>query len=821
MWNEEVEDFPAFPNSVEQSRNARWEQEPGSREEQVESDEEDDTIAPSMSADRISSHGSRELEAKWAGFDPTWIGFTRVPGRDEFRQPLTEVGQYHCTVLLDGDTSQEDSANRIASTPHSLRAHETPDARRSAARTGDLHRRVLETTSKVRQPHDGRFVTPMRKGSYSNLVGSTPANFQTPHPGVNVAAANVVPASPYPFPVGTTARPRPTPAAMSGKVAGLRRKDLERARSASVSTGEGSDSRCSGGSNAKREISEREAWRELKAAVMQSARKTQNESFRRSSLVSDIEPHGVGELRRSVGTSLSYTAPTAHKVVSFRLSPRVLTAGSSRHHLLSGESPSRKALDPVLDTTPPHDAHSASSSPSPPGSSGDLRGADVDNILGPREHVSRRKQLAKRKSARQLLLKAQHRETPTRTARPASPLLAKAFNNLSVDAHDTDKQGEMQASDSDESPAEQRSAVLRDYFTQQRESTPQGVWRAPPEKTSAPQPAAHHVVAHLKRQGGLRRRDSHEMLSQYRMGINPDDVVNLDQQPVATDKVEVGTKRHLQRHTSLAKIDVLRANSSMTLRHESNLSSPSLPSLPDAFSNGTTNMSSSAESSTSDVSLARTSKSADTAFKKRTSVVPFRARENIPFVRVSTSPPKAVRSRAMVASLQSPSPPSPPRSLRVPPAQPPASRKKAVHVAEKKPPKDEGLAAAADSPKAASRAKAWSRPALLKRASSYLSRAGGEAKRENAAAAAAPKATSSTRPSPVKRDAPASPALRHHAQAGAKAPTHNLSSASATQQETSPTLSKLHARYDHLQAEIKQIENRLSNMRGHLSAETG
>lgn len=95
---------------------------------------------------------------------------------------------------------------------------------------------------------------------------STPARPMAPGIAASVPPSQVPP-SPYPFPQAALVVPTPAPIPAPSRWAppSLRPSKMDH----SV----GSDTRCSGGSNAKREVSESEAWREMMRAVQQSARK--------------------------------------------------------------------------------------------------------------------------------------------------------------------------------------------------------------------------------------------------------------------------------------------------------------------------------------------------------------------------------------------------------------------------------------------------------------------------------------------------------------------------------------------------------------------
>lgn len=133
-------------------------------------------------------------------------------------------------------------------------------------RKKSLQRRALEMSSRMATPGEGRFVTPSRKTSMPNIASAF-AGQQAP----------MVPASPYPFPVAARATPGTLDRRRGGSYAVAAIPSLravsQSPHSSSAAGSMGSESRCSGGSNAKRDVSENEAMEQLVQAVAQSARK--------------------------------------------------------------------------------------------------------------------------------------------------------------------------------------------------------------------------------------------------------------------------------------------------------------------------------------------------------------------------------------------------------------------------------------------------------------------------------------------------------------------------------------------------------------------
>lgn len=666
-WTAYPDEINVFPNSVEISRAMKSPSDDHGMQEVSVNDEvdRDATLTESIASDRTAV-GETDMETKWGYFDPTWMGFSFVPRQDAFHSDAGQNSVQHVSFadsvdIVDDNKEVHHSHLPVTSTPLPKRGHVT-----------NLHRHVLETARKTSY---SPFVTPMRATTSSDQL----SQFRTPYPS-HVGSDG--PNSPYPFPVATSARPKATPGPRGITV--LKRNDLDRARSASVESGEGSDSRCSGGTNAKREISEREAWRELKAAVMQSARKGRR---------AEVNISRFRDSREGGSSDMSF--PRDRHLSNRRVSFEPMEKPSLSRLASNRLRPSRP-LNPLLDTTPPHESDQyLRDSSSPAASTG-----PADN-----QYVTR-PSLGKRKSARQLLLKAQHKDTPTRTVRPKSPLLTESFHKLNLEREWRwrNQLADVQSPGSDDSPLEQHQSSLspQDYFGKQRESTPLGHELASPVH----QPVTHNIISKLKRQGTLRRRDSRETLSQYRMGINPDDQFYLESQPAS---------KTLSRPKSMAKLDI-QPQVTLTLHREANASSPSLPSLPDAFTS--------------------------TREKER--------RESHPHSRAS----------------QGGAPPLQPRVNEAYVSQPPTLQKQ-------------------EKTDISRTNKAWSRPALLKRASSYLSRSSGEMKRETVSVG-------------LVRDEPSRRHVVH----------------------TSDDANNLYARYDDLQKELQQVEYRLQSVKGRLRMNT-
>lgn len=757
IWSADADDFPAFPNSVEHSRvaiqlNSSASRETGSTDTLVDT-------ASTSSGQIQAEHGS--ALSQWSRFDPTWIGFSFVPHQHAF-SPAPPAPEAHLSLdllsspvaLVDSSLSREQqgmslSPRQLTSTPPShLKSGSAQDTNRSALGSrASLHRNAVQAASRMRNvaPYDGRFVTPMRKTSSNNVRLAGNDIRETP------AAA---PASPYPFPIATSARrPSKTPATEKR----LRRNDLDRARSASAETGEGSDSRCSGGSNAKRDISEREAWLELKRAVSQSARKGGPKVALRSEADEDRssaegavgatsadESHIPVHVRRKTGGNNS-----ARKIVTFDADPTVRpgnTQSSKLGRLLSDNRTSRKPLEPILDTTPPH--HSGDLSPASSASSSPVSPRTAAFRTYNSDSGTDGQTLTKKKSARQLLLTAQHRETPTKIARTASPMLIEPLSTLTI----TGEPDAIRGRDS----ANLRHPRAASADTQERPS---------PANLEAPLPSA---VAQLKRMNShlMRRRDSHETLSQYRQGINPDEPGRSILADGQTRSPNAGG--NAIRPTSL----VIPPTNPMTLRADGALSSPSLPSFPDAFVDNDGTAYKADNNGVIDPTSAVTKLATPIAQKpgalpQRRSMLPLGQRQDNQ-VNVADAPPLSKLSPTVNAE----------QVLK-------------------------GSADGVDRQQGARAiAKDQHRPSLVKRASSYLS--GNGVDRHIADVSGEAKHVTQLQERESRRGE------------GAPVPTANYAGVSTLAHDMTSVMGSLAWRYDRLQAHINQVEGHLERIKARL-----
>ncbi|GAK68062.1 uncharacterized protein PAN0_035d6294 [Moesziomyces antarcticus] len=443
---------------------------------------------------------------RWSDCDTTFVGFSYLPHRDAFLPPA-DAAPAVSTGDLSTAASFDDLAHKtgaspsiwptstpIASTPfhrgssqasHSLTTLPTPPsfAPSPVAAVEPAGAEARNQHSQPRPPalpfqHPQNFVTPARKPSYMAIHDRFRQLQGQEAPIPEDASANytpAVPSSPYPFPMASAVK---NSHFTGGRKAVLNRRDLERARSATPGGGSvGSDSRQSGGSNAVREISEREAWDEMMAAVQKSVRKKQPAAVVPPTppISSAVKPTGLP--RSSTDPQLSASKPVT-TLPSRRVHPQKAgdNTGSrraSRNALQPLEAP-RQALHPARSGLGDHrssdekhgsvaqsqgDARQAGNgarlvapratfkvvapeSPEPlpaalvPDDSPRAGGLmpnqyalDIDmyDSDGSDDGHAAPRHLRHKKSARQLLIRAQERGTPTKPKRAQSPPLTEAF----------------------------------------------------------------------------------------------------------------------------------------------------------------------------------------------------------------------------------------------------------------------------------------------------------------------------------------------------------------------------------------------------------
>lgn len=441
---------------------------------------------------------------RWSDCDVSFVGFSYLPRRDAFSSAATDetptAGEISTAASLDdlanasgASPSDWPASTPVASTPfhradgqgsQSLTMLPTPPSfapspavpvsaapDSQALGTGQCAIANPSRLSAVPFSQPQGFVTPARKPSYM----ATHERFRQLQgqeaPVLEHASANYTPAvppSPYPFPVASVVR---TSKFTGGSKPALHHRDLDRARSATPGAGSvGSDSRQSGGSNAVREMSEREAWDEMMAAVQKSVRKKQPVARVPATPLATSSTRPAGLHRSSTDPQLSACKPIATQPPRQQQLHAQIQA--SEHQLAS----IRRALQPV-------DAPCQTAEPFEP--AGEVRGEKASattraagalrqhrsrvNLVAPRatfkvtapespqssppprfwqdsprqsqfaldidmydsdasdDSTTARRHLQHKKSARQLLIRAQERGTPTKPQRAQSPPLTDAF----------------------------------------------------------------------------------------------------------------------------------------------------------------------------------------------------------------------------------------------------------------------------------------------------------------------------------------------------------------------------------------------------------
>ena len=444
---------------------------------------------------------------RWSDCDATFIGFSFLPHRDAFMSATDlpesrSPGELSTAASLDELVARTEASPNgwptgtpVASTPfhrggsHSLTMLPTPPSFApspvapiaAAAGTQESESAQRANGHFVRPSalpfaQQQNFVTPARKPSYMamherfrQLQGQEapiPEDAQSHY-------TPAVPASPYPFPMASVAR---TSKFTGGKKTVLQHRNLDRARSATPGGGSvGSDSRQSGGSNAVREMSEREAWDEMMAAVQKSVRKKQP--------VAPVPPTPVtASAVRPTRLPRSSTDPqlSASKPIATQPSQRQQVPGVA-DGVISRRASSRRALQPLdaprqaigqAASAAQHQEEKATSTgqthgalrnrrstanlvapratvkvipPESPGGSpgrGYLHDSPRNGAFPPSQYAldidmydsdgsddssAGRRHLRHKKSARQLLIRAQERGTPTKPKRAQSPPLTEAF----------------------------------------------------------------------------------------------------------------------------------------------------------------------------------------------------------------------------------------------------------------------------------------------------------------------------------------------------------------------------------------------------------
>lgn len=425
MYDGPLDQFPAFPDSVNNSPVAsasgppQLVRTPAPARLALSPVKEHDMSPPSWPS---SAGEPPAAPADWADVDTHFLGFSFLPSADAFATTRTEPTAAAVSAAVPPQLQpQPHQAEPLASTPmrnsHIATqalpeisplpalwgaAEPTPQESTPApTATGSLplQRRALEASRRSRASGagSGAWKTPLR----------TPAVY-SPSPAAAGAAPSgagaSTPASPYPFPV---AAPRGAPVHRTPRMPSSRLGG----------SALGADSRFSGGSTRKRNLSEQQAWAQMMDAVERSARNLEptagEGSVPRSSSDSQLRPQpprGAAAAAAAAGpaapaTSARPAAPAAQPAAAERSPPPPHVFGA-----LAGAPLSSPASSTSSDASPPPPAPRAQL-PRSSATSIDLHGHVHDAPAAPRA----RGILPRRRSTRQLLLDAQVTSTPTRS----------------------------------------------------------------------------------------------------------------------------------------------------------------------------------------------------------------------------------------------------------------------------------------------------------------------------------------------------------------------------------------------------------------------
>lgn len=368
-----------------------------------------------------SPEHSRSVVPPWSDLDVSWLGFSALPTRSAFQNeamklvaatPAQLPRRSSCASLLEASPASSSIAGSpqpspfseasigtvgpVASTPYSRlsatatfspsRVGLSPPAIAASTPGPMLHKTIHKASlvAKLATPSDGRFITPLRKTSMPNISSVYTSSRKS---GVPAQTA----ASPYPFPMAATPAPAArktsaasTSAAQLSSIRPLPLQHQQQRRSESPYSrivSMGSDSRCSGGSNAKRDFSETEAMEQLEAAVMQSARKVRLESQERSF------PQRLAALEEKV-----LSAGKRPSLPHSRTSPALPSAAPSRS--LSGPAARDLARRRPSAPTISVNAVSSPSAPRPASTQSSLRNSEKPKGPSPVNSFASRRPLA-------------------------------------------------------------------------------------------------------------------------------------------------------------------------------------------------------------------------------------------------------------------------------------------------------------------------------------------------------------------------------------------------------------------------------------------
>ncbi|KAI3628426.1 hypothetical protein CBS14141_000129 [Malassezia furfur] len=323
MYRGPLELFPAFPDSFEGSALAA----PTPGEEVHTPGAEAPPALPEhtspagswpSSAESTPATASERDAHGWRELDTHFCGFSYVPQSAAFRVEDAPVAPAADTSELLGAPGGDAP---LASTPMSkpsVREPPSPSMGIASPETSaqpTLQRRAVQAARRARSGH------------------GAPAELHTPFRRADASGSSMEPASPYPFPLASAQRyPTPrlalSPETHTTHTPGMYAYDTM-----------GSDSRHSGGSTFKRNVSERQAWVEMMDAVQRSARKLDATHARADAPLRSLAEEDEG--RESVAPLL----PRAWHAPGRAGAAGPHAPSPPRHHIdeLSDESPEKHA----------------------------------------------------------------------------------------------------------------------------------------------------------------------------------------------------------------------------------------------------------------------------------------------------------------------------------------------------------------------------------------------------------------------------------------------------------------------------------------------
>ncbi|WFC99256.1 hypothetical protein MYAM1_002000 [Malassezia yamatoensis] len=418
-----------------------------------------------------SAQSQSENDLPWQQLDTHFHGFSFIPHTTAFsseEDAMDTLSQFNNTI----------NQQPLASTPMTKTNSELLNSPLSA---------IPSPAEESQQPLQRLAVQAalrVRSGA-QNPNDSLHTPFRRPNATARTASAHAAPASPYPFPLASaqtisTSRMVSTPDIHRTQTPRLNQYDTM-----------GSDSRHSGGSTFKRNVSERQAWTEMMNAVQRSARK----------LDSTLQHAPSSSLRRLAETEETTDEPAVANLQSWYTTKMLAPIATSTHvDDLSSESSEVLAQDPSKQQ-PAAALRTAASRIDLHKQYMPLETERNSNIPSP----EKRPTLRTRRSTRQLLLDAQVTSTPTRATRsftqpsPTHPLLE---------------------SNTTSSPPRRRrlkgSASVRDFreVLRQDQTLPTLADASPPLPLRV-EPSWNNANSNWT------PSDSHRTLSEYRRGVHP------------------------------------------------------------------------------------------------------------------------------------------------------------------------------------------------------------------------------------------------------------------------------------------------------------